>query len=133
TIKNEDLVPPGMEGNNTWLLVMTDNDILNCSRPGCNGLLGHLTLLAKPDLQEKVVVIVGGSHFDALQRFLGGQKTLSQLRWYSDPNWAAANAISLSGVPIIFGLNADRIVWALPGVLIDNPENRSILLDWISK
>lgn len=50
--------------------------------------------------------------------------------WYADPTGAARQALGLTGVPVVLGLQGDGIQWTLSGGLADRRTLRSILVSW---
>ena len=102
----------------------------NC-RP-CDAMLESLKGWASPALIARTVVIVRGgapAATDYMQRQL--PQELQGIKWYADPDNAAAKALKLQGAPVIIGVKTGVITWSISGVLSDPPALQSVVRSWV--
>jgi hypothetical protein len=115
--------------NAHWLIVYVAPD---CA--ACDGLLASLKTWQSANLVDRTVVIVGA---DAMSAQTYMQKSLPAevggIRWFADEGRQAWDALKLKGTPVLIGVNAGRIEWAISGVLNDPSALQSVVTSWVAK
>ncbi len=95
----------------------------------CDQLLKMLTRKEYPNVAPHAVIIVQGT-LDDLKAMRAQYSDLSTASWYSDSSRKAFTQLKLHGVPVIVGVNQQKIQWSLNGILPDDKILKSILNSW---
>lgn len=110
-----------------WLLLYTKSDCV-----GCDELLKLINKTESPDVPVRLVVIVAGATPERLKQIAGKFPDLQDSLWFSDPSRDGLDTLKLPGVPAVFGVRGDVLVWCVIGALDgDSLKMKSILADWI--
>ncbi len=110
-----------------WILVYLTDDCRNCDE-----ILHTLEAYRNPPLSGRLAVIVGGGTPETISALIGPREKIASLRWYTDPDWQAYQALSISGTPVAFGIRDGIIEWSLAGTPWDQKTARSILTEWVN-
>lgn len=110
-------------GEGRWLLVYVS------PYAGASGPLLQALAATTTDSGPRLVIVVAAeaAAAQAMAKGLAGRLTAD---WYADSIGAARQALGLTGVPVVLGLQGDGIQWTLSGGLADRRTLRSILVSW---
>jgi hypothetical protein len=110
-----------------WLLIY-----LNPASATSRRLLQAMREWEAPQVATRTVLIVGGTAQEAqafIERALPDE--LRSMRWYSDTDRKAWQALNLKGSPVLVGIRDGRTEWSLSGVLADPAALKSVVLTWV--
>jgi hypothetical protein len=99
----------------------------------CATLLARLVKKDYPQIAAHAIVIVGGSSPTGTKAVMQLYPELATASWFADPSRATLPALSLSGAPVIMGINGKTVQWSLSGVMKDPEQQRSVLNSWLTK
>jgi hypothetical protein len=85
-------------------------------------------------LNAATVVLVQGDHA-TVRSFVADRLPASVVgaRWFADASGAGRRALTLTGSPVVIGMQDQQIKWALAGVLNDPSALESALRTWVER
>lgn len=110
-----------------WILVYVAPGSRSCDR-----LLQSLKDWQSPQLTARTIVVVRAAQAAAagyIAERLPAE--VAGVAWYADQAGAAAQALELTGAPVIVGVERGEIKWSISGVLNDPTSLESVVRTWV--
>ena len=110
-----------------WLLLYVTPGCRSCDQ-----LLASLKEWHTPQLAARTVVVVRATPADAAEYIASHLPSeASDVAWYADATSAAWQALALTGVPVLVGIESGQIKWTISGVLNDPSALEPVVRSWV--
>ena len=98
----------------------------------CDQLLGALGRLGDPALTSRFVFVIGGSVADGSAFAARTLSDFGNATWFADADGEAWAALELKGLPVMMGVEGQRIEWTLRGAA-DRSLLESLVRTWLTQ
>jgi len=108
------------------------------TKPNCVSCDRFLRIFIKikaenPVLPSHMVIVVSGAQPSKLSDFAAQFPELSDAGWYTDPSETGVAQLQIKGMPVIFALNNNTVVWSFLGIPSgDTARFKAILKSWLN-
>ncbi len=110
-----------------WVLLYVSPGCRSCDR-----LLQALKDWQSPQLTARTVVVVRGPAAAAAAYIAARMpQEAAGVAWYADASNGAAQALDMTGAPVLIGVERGEIKWTISGVLNDPTSLESVVRTWV--